>query len=103
MKDRVLVCSHCGALTALDQTWDGWCLSCVMNWGHPDDVEAVSRVFHGWTREADLAAILHVSTPVVRVPSMLLAIQSFGTLDLTTGAARGKGRVNVEQRTIATA
>lgn len=92
----VRACSNCSGLTAPDQMWSGWCFSCVLNWGHPDDAADVVRLNHGWTREAAIAAVVESKCTV---NSAALAVQTLGEIDLTTATTHGVGRFGIEHRT----
>jgi len=52
----VAACLNCGALVGRSELCDDWCLSCVVQWGHPEDASMLEEyASHGWT-SAGIAA-----------------------------------------------
>jgi hypothetical protein len=96
----VATCQECGDVVPSDHIYQGWCFSCVTRWGHPDDVCDVIALSHGWTHEAAVAASVSARKPVAPI---VLAVQSFGTVDLTTDKKTCISFVNVDARTSHTA
>ncbi len=99
--DATTACDRCHELVASDQLYEGWCFSCVLAWGHPEDAAAVANISHGWTRECAIAATVDKSSHGVH--PMSVAVRSFGVLDLAGESKYGRGVVNIEFRTSAVA
>lgn len=59
--DAASACGHCGSLVALCDQYEGWCVPCVLKWGHPDDAADASRMAHGWTEQAALSRAVAVT------------------------------------------
>lgn len=89
------ICQQCNSLVARDQIWEQWCLSCVVNWGHPDDAkDAIATLLGAGWSAASYREVIDRS-PVVVSP-LMNAMQAFGDLDLSTDAKHGVGRVAIE-------
>lgn len=95
------VCFNCGTMTNASSLYNDWCISCVLRWGHPEDANDLLKALPGWDSESALAFV-HDHQPI-KVAPIILAIQSFGILDLTTEAKFGIGIVNIEQHSQAVA
>ena len=94
---HVVTCASCFGLAAA--LYQGWCISCVLKWGHQDDIAEVRRRAHGWSSEAAIAA----TSPRLNMRTNNIAAQTIGYLDLSTDAKYAIGRLNVERVGNATA
>lgn len=91
------VCFNCGLTTKTGDLYNDWCVSCVLKWGHPDDAAEIVRDAKGWSTEAAKSFLLDATKSATPVAPIMLAVQSFGVLDLSTDRKHGTGKVLVER------